>query len=102
MELIGFNDHFLRITKNGVYEPNSAAFLIKNSGNTDVWLNDTWLLKPCESYGLLNHLPYAVTNGSYRVKFGATNVSGIAGAVKPEVIIAEVHYSNIDNSKYAE
>ncbi len=102
MKLIGFNDHFLKMVKNDTYEPRSAAFLIKNSGNTDVWLNDIWKLKPCETYGLLNQLPEAITNGSYRVKFGSTNVSGVAGAVVKEVVIAEVHFSDIDNSKYAQ
>ncbi len=98
--IIGFSDNFLKIKKDALYEPRGAAFLMKNTGNTDILLNDIWLLKPCETYGLLNQLPHAVNNGLYRVKMGVVNVLNDE-PVKAELVIAEVHYTDIDLAEYA-
>jgi len=100
--LIGFNDNFLKIKKNDTYEPRGASFIMKNTGNSEVTLNDGWVLQPCETYGLLNNFPNAVANGSYRVKFGSVNVKGDGMPLKNQLSIAEVHFTKILNSEYAQ
>ena len=103
MDLIQYSDNFKLVEKDGeTYEPRGVAFLMKNTGNTVVTLNKRWILKPCETYGLLNHIPNAVCNSSYLVNFGNTNVIGDGADPINQISIAEVHYSGIKQSIYAQ
>ncbi len=100
-DLLFFNDNFIKYKDNATYEPRGAAFLMVNTGNTVIILNDMFPIQPCGTYGLLNAMPNAVSDGTYRIKFGKENVVKEGEPIKNEMVIAEVHFSHRPQSEYA-
>lgn len=100
-KVIEHSDNFLPMSANGVYRCRCSGFILRNSGNTLVTLNELWELMPGQEYNFQSTNWEAIVNKDYNVKFGSVNVTGSGAAVIKKVVIAEEHYHTQETVNYS-
>jgi len=103
LDLIEHNDNFREFTENDVYYARCAGFIIRNIGNTVVWLNHVWPLYPNQEYSLQSLVIHTIVNKNYFIQFKTPQELLTAGTpIVNHVVIAEEYYGHIEEySNYA-
>jgi hypothetical protein len=92
-QLIEHNDNFLEIKENQIYAARCAGFILRNIGNTTVWIDKTWPLYPGQEYSLQSMHIRTVVSKNYLVQFEVpTQPLPDNQTIDNHVVIAEEYY----------
>lgn len=102
-QLIEHNDSFTNITENQVYVTRCAGFIIRNIGNTTVWIDKTWPLYPGQEYSLQSMHINTVVSKNYLIQFDVPTLPlpDNQTVVNHVVIAEEYYFGNVIYSNYS-